>query len=182
MSIVHLFLRRDVRPDALGLIARERGWRLAVDMPRTHRSGTGRLWLVADDVKVQWSEEPTTGVRRVSIVGDDALASELAAKLPHHTRDELLARADEMDLPGALDALRVLAMMEDMSFTPELVARYERWARHENRAVRRAVIHLGWLADSALLLPVVASRCEQDAELAHAWTRLRTALENRQQG
>jgi hypothetical protein len=182
MNITHVFVRSDVRLDDLAAIARARGWQLAVDITRSHGSGTGRLWVVSDEVKVQWSEEITTGVRRVSIVGDDALASDLATKLPHWSRDELLARADENDLPGALDTLRALAMMEEMAFTPELVARYERWARHENRAVRRAVLHLGWLADATLLLPVVVARCNEDTELAEAWTRLRSGLEKRQQG
>jgi hypothetical protein len=171
----HLFLRRDVPADALEVIARERGWRLAIDHTRTHRLGTTRVWTVSDDAKVQWSEETTTGVRRVSIVGDDALAADLAARLPHSSRGELLARADDDDLPGALDALRVLAMMEESSFTPEVVTRYERWARHSNKAVRRAVIHLGWLASRAVL-PAVEARCAEDPELSAAWTRLRDGL------
>jgi hypothetical protein len=172
---VLIMIRRGVDSSVLAAIARDRGWPLTWDVPPAHSTGSQRVWDPRESVRVGWVEENTTGACAVRVVGDPALAAELEALLPSESRTALLERAGRDDLPGALDALRALAILEDSAFTPELCAALRRWMPHENRAVRRAVIHL-CRAGGAAILPAVEARCTEDIELADAWTRLRDDL------
>jgi hypothetical protein len=178
-GMIKLGVRPEVRFEALAAIAKERGWPVLEDVPRTHHRGTTTVWRTGSEGSmVGWTEETTTGVRAVLFVNAPELAAELAERIPHYERDELLARAKQDDLPGALDALRWLAILEQGEFSPEVVEQYARWAMHEKRAVRRAIIHLGWVA-SPNILSIVEARCREDSELADKWESLREALANR---
>jgi hypothetical protein len=178
-GLVKICVRPDVRLETLVELAAERGWRLAQDTPRTHKGGTMKVWDVdGSGVLVGWSEEITTGVRAVIVKDSPELVAELGDRLPHYERAELLARAAEPDFPGAIDALRTLAIWEEGAFSPELVEAYARWAVHENRGVRRAVLHLGWVA-SRDILPTIEARCSEDSELADKWEQLRAVVAKR---
>jgi hypothetical protein len=66
--------------------------------------------------------------------------------------------------------------MERGTLSEELRALLVRFMAHENRVVRRAVIHLCWTGEWPVLLPDVERRSKEDGELGEEWARLAKAM------
>ena len=51
-----------------------------------------------------------------------------------------------------------------------------RWMKHENRVVRRVILHLCWMGAWTAMLPEIDERRTTDKELGAAWERLAKGL------
>jgi hypothetical protein len=169
-----------LRPEAAAQTLIDRagalGWELVGDDARAHGRPAKRFWRPTSDSEVGWYEDHSTGVRFVWVTNAPHLENEMAALLPHYTREELLAAARGGDLHAALDALRALSVLEVTIISAELRELILRWMSHENRVVRRVILHLCWMGAWTAMLPEIDERHTTDKELGAAWGRLAKGL------
>src|SRR5262245_53806966 len=115
-------VRRETRLSAIFAIAAAERWQLVEESRGTRDAGASYSWKTAEGTGVTWLEEHTVGVRCVFVEGGADAAARLRALLPCHDRSELLESARGEDLPGSIDGLRALAVLESEAPSPELLS------------------------------------------------------------
>jgi hypothetical protein len=175
VSDATVILGRDAGYEALDARAAAEGFVRAASQMRLHERARAVQWERAG-ARVSYIEDHLRGVRY--LYGEAGAVARIADGFERVTREALEADASGGEVRAALAALQGLCVLDGSSPGPVLAARLEALSRHDELAVRRAVLRMMAFGAGRAMLDVVkrAARVEVDATLRAQWRALAKAI------
>lgn len=175
MSDATVILGAEVRYEALDARAAGEGFVRAASQMRLHERSRAVQWERAG-ARVSYIEDHLRGVRY--LYGEADAVGLIADGFERVSREALEAQSGGGDVRAALAAMQALSVLDGSSPGPVLAARLEALSRHDELAVRRAVLRMMAFGAGRAMLDVVkrAALVEVDATLREQWRALAKAI------